>query len=566
MRLRIRLLLLALLGVLLAVGGVLGLRHWTASQSMQTRAERPHPVTKRPSGTSEPWIAAHYFGGHWAKNFLNGFRRADVAADFRQLHDDGFNTVILLVPWAELQPDIRTCCQFDARAFERLGFLIDQADAAGLKVILRLGYYWSFATDELDVRYHRLLINPALLPAWTAFLHEVQTRLASRPAVVMSFMSWEDLPVHAIDPTARSEYNAYLRSRHLPPLAAGSPLPRRDNAGTERFLGYWDWLLVNRTVIPASRILPGLSFESRIDKDAVTSTGADGKLATRWIGHEGTYRIPGARAAVFYWAPYWGAENHGERLDADRSLQLLRHLLEVVAAQVQGQSLFIDQLNVIDNTLGFDHNAQIDPQQIDAFFSKLPCMLKRNNVIGYGIWTVHDYRESPIYNPSFAYGLDDWTFSSAVPAVETTASGGGLQPLPSGDNQLRMRAGDVLTQVIPIERGRHGLPYRTCVTAIANAPSTLHVDIGAGQALLHFYRRGSQQVCASVPMLPPSDASVTLRLRLGSGDLTLRDVYLFDHVQQGNLYNEFGADGSMLNALRKANRAYLDPELNCTVH
>ncbi len=559
---RIRVVLLSLVGLLLLASGLLTARQTHTTQSMvPAHAAAPMATATTTATTAEaspPWIAAHYFGRHWPKNFLNGYRRNEAAGDFRQLREEGFNTVILLVPWAELQPDISTCCRFDARAFARLRYLIDQADVAGLRVILRVGYYWSFAADGLDVRYQRLLNDSSLRPTWIAFLREVQTKLASRPAVVMSFMSWEDLPLQLIDPSARSLYNTYLQARQLPPLAAKKRLPKRENAGMERFLGYWDWLLVNRIVVPASRILPGVSFESRIDSDAVTETGAGGKPSTRWINHKSTYFISGARAAVFYWAPFWGADNRGELVQADRALQLLQQLLDVVAAQVHGQPLFIDQLNVVDNTAGFDHNARIDPQQIGRFLAQLPCTLKRNHVIGYGIWTERDYRESSIYNPSFAYGMEDWTFAHA-----SSAGAAGLQAVPGGDNELHMHAGDLLTQIIPIGRGRNGLPYHTCVTAIAKAPSTLHVDIGAGETLLHFFHRGSQEVCAAVGMVPPSDAAVTLRLRLGSGDLAVRDVYLFDHIQRGDVRDTSGAGGSMLQSLRSTNLAMRDAKLRC---
>ena len=86
-------------------------------------------------------------GDNWPKNFINVFRREDVASDYAKLRADGFNAVVRLVSWGDFQPVFDRCCRYDERAFERLGFLIDQARAAGLDVVLRIGYGWTFQPD-----------------------------------------------------------------------------------------------------------------------------------------------------------------------------------------------------------------------------------------------------------------------------------------------------------------------------------------------------------------------------------------------------------------------------------
>ena len=43
--------------------------------------------------------AAHYFAHASMGNFWSAFRQHEVAADFSGIRDDGFNTIILLIPW-----------------------------------------------------------------------------------------------------------------------------------------------------------------------------------------------------------------------------------------------------------------------------------------------------------------------------------------------------------------------------------------------------------------------------------------------------------------------------------
>ena len=82
----------------------------------------PDSPAAAPADAVRGRVAAHWFGRQWPMNFLAGFRREQVAADFRQLVDDGFDTVVLLVAWGDFQPVYAPCCTYDERAFERLDF------------------------------------------------------------------------------------------------------------------------------------------------------------------------------------------------------------------------------------------------------------------------------------------------------------------------------------------------------------------------------------------------------------------------------------------------------------
>lgn len=500
-------------------------------------------------------VAAHWFGTHWPKNYLAAFRREHVAADFRRLADDGFDTVVLLVPWGDFQPVPSPCCEYDERAFERLRFLVDEADRAGLKVMLRLGYGWSFHPRFGDVgeRQQALLNDPAVREAWLAFLGRIANEIEGDGHVVMSFLSWEDLWLRRVEESARADVDAFAATQRR---AAGGPLP--DPAADARgFHAYWDWLLVERLYRPANARFPALSLEARVDRDPRFEPGPDGQpVVAEWLAHEGMFKLPAGQALSVYWAPFWGAENRGERLPAARSLELLGVMLREAHATSGRLPLFVDQFNFVDNTPGYAHNAVIRPEDTAAFLHAASCMMRNHHVAGYGLWTTRDYAESPLHNPAFGYGLEGWRLARAAGGEPEAA----LEGLPSGDFQLRLAAGDVLAQDIPRTRGRlprhdDAMPDQLCVDAAADAPARLRARAGGAAVELAFAGGGASRACAAIAPVPGEDGLV-LELSVLAGAPALRDVQLFDHVQYGGLYDLHGAPGPLLGPVRRMNRDF----------
>lgn len=541
--------------------GVHEYRSLSLSSAPATRAPEPQPTRLLP-----PLVGATYMGGNWSKNFINGFRRENVPADFARMREDGFNAVVLLVSWGDFQPVFDPCCTYDERAFDRLEFLVEQAGEAGLDVVLRVGYGWTFHPNagDVGVRIHRLLNDDKVRAAFFAYvsrLDEVERRHAN---VRLAFLSWEDLILHSIDGDGRKDFQQFLDS--LPaddPLRASAAgkaeLPHRGGSRVALFNAYWDWLLMHKIFEPSAKRIPHLTFEARIDSEPLPRTGANGKVEYEWIGHEPTYRPPGADTIALYWAPFWGAQNQGEQLDAKQSLQLFGALLDKVRQYSGGLPMFIDQLNVIDNTLGFERNATLQTSALPAFMDGAYCAMRNADVFGYAYWTTQDYAESPLYNPGFSYGLDGWDFAHAD---------GDYAPSPllkqaSGDFDLRLTPGDVLSQAIPPIRGRlpgiePSLPATVCVTGDTRASAVLEASVDAAPVRLDFSATGIQRVCSLVTT-HAREGSVRLALRGVRGSADLRHVELFDHIQLGGLYAPDGKPESLLPELRKLNQRFAQP-------
>ncbi|MBK1641313.1 hypothetical protein CKO12_05375 [Chromatium okenii] len=508
-----------------------------------------------PAAIKQPIIAAHYFGQHWPKNFLSAFRRDVVANDFMRLRNDGFNTVIFLVSWGDFQPVIDPCCEWDERALTRLQFLLDEAKKANLQVILRVGYGWSLhprAGSALQ-RIHQLLNTDVTKLAFFTFIQRLGQLLKTAPHVTMTLMSWEDQWLHKIDPSARATFAKFNRT--LPSerqITTAAPLPTPTGQDAALFHGYWDWLVMTQLYEPAREFLPQLSYEIRVDKDPIAANS----LSINWLTHQAMYRQAGTAPVTIYWAPFWGAENRGEQLTATRAHKLLTALLQETRELSGQRDIFIDQLNVIDNTPGYEHNAVINPAELNNFLTQAACSLKQHGVIGYGYWTTQDYRESLLYNPAFSLGLDGWQLHSSN---ANTA----LQQLPSGDFELTFTTGAVLTQTISASAGRlptkaDSYPDHICIEVSGNRHGSVTVTAGnaAPATQLYFANDRDSLECDAIVALPSAE-QLTLSITANDATaLTLRGVWLFDHVQIGGLYDVTGQPSFLYQAFTQLNRTF----------
>lgn len=510
------------------------------------------------------FTSAHYFGRHWPKNVLFGFRREELAADLALMREDGFTSVVYLVAWGDFQPIATPCCRYDERAFERLDLLVAAARDAGLKVILRVGYGWSFHAEDASMTRQLALMNdPAVRTAYLDFGRRIGERYGPDPTVQLSFLTWEDHKLFEIQPSARSTWTRFL-STHVGLSAArealgarferleDAPFAGRDGPAPKLFHQYWDWLKRDELYLPMSRLIPRLSYEVRIDKDPQWST--DGKSVEAWIDHYGTYQLPGAPVTTIYWAPFWGAENRGELLPAERALTLLDHLLRDTSERAKPGQLYIDQFNFIDNTPGFRTNAIIDPAEVDAFLGKAACLFRERPVQGVGPWTWQEYLESPLHNPSFVLGLEGWTATeSGVRLIEGDTR---------RDARLELSAGGSVSQTIPRSRGRlpgeTGEALEACVRATLDEPARLRFRSPHGTGDLTLTPAdGGQLRCAALPGAQMADAEYALTVEASAGRVELLAVYVHDHLQKGALRDREMAPLHHLSAYQALNADFL---------
>ena len=97
-----------------------------------------------------------------------------MESNMEKIAEDGFNSIILVVPWREFQPNTISET-YNENAFKRLDEVMDCADRHGLLVVLRLGYSWDYyGSYELPKRFANVVAkNSADRHAWLEYSKKI---------------------------------------------------------------------------------------------------------------------------------------------------------------------------------------------------------------------------------------------------------------------------------------------------------------------------------------------------------------------------------------------------------
>ena len=86
--------------------------------------------------------------------------------ELKQIAEDGFNSIILVVPWREFQPSVSPE-QYNDYAWEKFDRVMEAAGKQDLKVMLRVGYTWDYyGSDNVLERYEKMLYDETVKQAW----------------------------------------------------------------------------------------------------------------------------------------------------------------------------------------------------------------------------------------------------------------------------------------------------------------------------------------------------------------------------------------------------------------
>lgn len=525
-----------------------------ASRAQAAAAPVAFAEAHRPA---RPIRAAHWFGAAWPVNAWSTRLEAQAEADFARLRADGFDTVVLVLPWPGLAPD-RHAPALDPARVAQVRAVIDAADRAGLDVVLRLGYAWDAGSPDQGARLLALWTDPAAHAAWLGHLEALWVALGDAPRLRFAFITWEDLwavtdlghagPEERLAAAASTGYRDWLRAR-MDLDAAGRaygtrfaswdevPLPARREPAFGELLHFVDHAWVHRFFVPARERFPRLGMEVRVDADPVYA--ADGSIA-RWHGHEAAWDLPGAEWIGLYWAPFMGGANTGETVSVEEALARLRGLLERVRAVAGERGVFVDQFLVQDFTQGFEANGRLAPEDVPAFLEGAAPLLA-GLADGAALWAWRDYAHDALHNGDFARGLEGWTTEGEVEA---------------GPGGARLAAGAALERRVAMDdlhqRTGHALA-RLCVVAEALAPGARLAWSGSGEGRLA--PAGDRRQCVDFPL----DVDRTLRLAAEGGGVRLSEVRVEGFVQASGMRDMLGEPKTLHPAWRAFNAALAAP-------
>ncbi len=112
--------------------------------------------------------------------------------ELKQIREDGFNSIILVVPWREFQPSMAPE-HYNDYAWEKFDRVMKAAKAQDLKVMLRVGYTWDYYSSEnVLARYEKLLYDSETKKAWLHYAKRLYEKASAYDNFSGGFITWED--------------------------------------------------------------------------------------------------------------------------------------------------------------------------------------------------------------------------------------------------------------------------------------------------------------------------------------------------------------------------------------
>lgn len=355
-------------------------------------------------------IAAHYFSDGWPLDSLQVMRRSAVRRELALLRKDGFNTIIVVVPWRSFQSS-QTPISYDVFYEAQLRLVLYESQRAGLAVLLRVAYTHQVMQKPTlnGFRWAQaLLTDPAIEQAWLDYFSRIASVARDYACCVGGFISWEEL-WHAFRVwqeqvgdanAAAARASGYLNYLQEQGIEHQGCIPPKNSPEHAHYLAFANARMT--TMFERARShWPQLGVEYRVDKDPVpTADGTDWRDNNAFLDWE-PHRFS-------YWAPFMGAKNVGEELDAQQAEVLLRYMLESTSQDGAFSGQVVEQFNFIDNTQKYlGSHAHIAESQIDDFLQLAGPLLKQYSG-GYGLWASRDYRMNMLYNAAFLAGGRGW--------------------------------------------------------------------------------------------------------------------------------------------------------------
>jgi len=373
-------------------------------------------------------VTTHLFPHSWAPDFWATLDLERIDAYLEQICDNGFNTVVVVVPWVGFQTHIEPI-QYYQPYFERLNVLIAKIKSKQLQLILRIGYTHDtgpYSTPDAYVREVTVVVDPIVRAAWFDYLDKLWLLVKDQDHILGGFLCWEDFfwldlctyPLKKRLIYAKGcGYQTYLREQHsLSEINQAYqadfkhyddvPVPEHGGLGMRLFCAFWDQQLVQAIFKPSKAHFPALTMEVRVDSEIEHHTG-------QYIDHHSTYNLDGdTPLVIIYYSPAWGASNEGDANALKQIYENLYTLLGQVCVHTD-KPILIDQFNFIDNTPGFENNTRINEHDLADFIDGLSHVFE-GSIIGYGLWALQDVPANVLRNSHFHWDYECWKLKNAT--------------------------------------------------------------------------------------------------------------------------------------------------------
>ena len=138
--------------------------------------------------------AVHYFGDGWPINCWSTMTTRQAREDFASIREDGFNAVILVVPWRGFQVE-QFPPTYEEHYFRLLRGLLREAARARLWVILRVSYSHHICDEAPLISKHLtagFLTDASFEKPWLHYLKRLRRATRFHANLYGSFICWEE--------------------------------------------------------------------------------------------------------------------------------------------------------------------------------------------------------------------------------------------------------------------------------------------------------------------------------------------------------------------------------------
>ena len=497
--------------------------------------------------------AATYVSDAWVSNFWNS-ESDHMDEELAQIAADGFNSIVLVVPWREFQPG-GLPVSYNRYAFQKLDKVMNAANAHGLMVELRVGYVWDYYNDDVVTgRFRDLLKDPSTRAAWLAYAKQIYRTASAHSNFYGGFMTWEDFWNYVEDAAnlgkgansrnAAKEcgYQTWLKkhyslkqvNEYYQPAEKFTSydnvyIPARKEYAYKLFYEFYDDFL-NDLLEDTQKVFPNLSMEVRLDVDPVDAQDGNGQVGA---SHYGTFPCADAGYTSLMYSVSMG-HGFGDVLSTQEAIKTMNEQLSLVRANNGGKPVFIDQLLYMDATEGFEQNARLAESHRGAFLTGIPDTL-RAHTNGYAVWTYRNYTNNPVYNHQFALGTRGWNVTNGS-VMER-----------NGSSQLLLQSGGSLAQKVGHRiGGRTTHDGHVRFTADSDEPAVLTVKLGSMSQTVEV--NGPKQYDLNLGRKGFYEVSFET-----DGDVYLDNIHVYNFVQDGQLRDIDGNELSCMGAMRTLN-------------
>lgn len=514
------------------------------------------PAAAETAATPPEYLkAVTYASDAWVINFWNT-ESDHMEEELAQIAADGFNSIILVIPWREFQPGTNPV-SYNNYAFQKLDVIMRAAEQQGLWVELRVSYTWDYYEEEESrLRFRRLLGDDRLRQAWLDYVRKIYDTVSAYPNYHGGFITWEDFWNYMEDATGfgtgrdsieearRIGLQDYLQkyytleelNQYYRPLRSFSSfqevyMPSKQSPAYKLLFEYYDEYLI-QLLQEAQQVFPNLSMEVRLDVDPVNG------LAGEAVGahHFRTFPCGDADYTSLMYSVSMGQVNEGERITAAHALAAADAQLNVVKVHNGNKPIFIDQLLYMDSTEEFHYNAQILEEERNTFITSLPEILNKYTN-GYAVWSYWNYTNNPVYNSQFALGDRGWTVSRGK-VVER-----------EGSNQMKLESNGSLSQKIGARiDGKKTHPNHVRFVADSDEAATLYVELG--RVTKEVQINGRKQYDLNFGQLDYTEVT----FRTNKASVCLDNIEVYNFIQDGQLHDIDGNELSSISAIRTLNQ------------